>query len=59
MNFKVGDVLKLRSGSPRMTVESVDAEARTVTCIWFGAGTHRRSFPEDALFKVAAEGTKK
>ena len=32
-NFKIGDVVMLKSGSPKMTVVSVDG--REVWCQWF------------------------
>lgn len=38
--MKPGDVVQLRSGGQRMTVESVDAQGR-IHCVWFaetGAG---------------------
>jgi uncharacterized protein YodC (DUF2158 family) len=34
MRFKVGDVVRLKSGSPKITVVEVDGER--VTCVWFG-----------------------
>lgn len=33
--FKVGDTVKLKSGSPKMTVESIDNESNMVTCVWY------------------------
>lgn len=46
--FKVGDVVQLKSGGPRMTVSEVDSDG--VTCSWF-AGTDNKigHFPADAL----------
>lgn len=34
-NFKVGDVVKLKSGSPAMTVSKADGHLGLVTCVWF------------------------
>lgn len=31
-----GDVVMLKSGGVRMTVESIDEEYDQVTCMWFG-----------------------
>ena len=36
--FEVGDVVVLRSGSPRMTVESIAGESGKVTCTWYQDG---------------------
>jgi uncharacterized protein YodC (DUF2158 family) len=53
MAFKVGDVVRLKSGGPRMTVESISKDEMTrgtIWCVWFDK-TDRKSgtFPEDAL----------
>jgi uncharacterized protein YodC (DUF2158 family) len=46
--FKVGDVVKLKSGGSRMTVSAIDGA--DVTCIWFeGAKTERDTFPAATL----------
>jgi uncharacterized protein YodC (DUF2158 family) len=48
MTFKVGDTVILRSGGPRMTVESNDGDA--VKCVWFEkTKAHRGTFPSAAL----------
>lgn len=33
--FHVGDVVRMRSGGPPMTVTSLDAERNQVCCMWF------------------------
>jgi len=33
-NIKKGDVVKLKSGSPAMTVEFVDSDG-TLSCVWY------------------------
>jgi len=38
MSFNVGEVVKLRSGSPEMTVATVDESRKVVTAIWFVDG---------------------
>ena len=57
MSFYVGDMVRLKSGGPRMTVVDPDAEPnrgygspKRVRCQWF-ASRHMRTFlfTEDAL----------
>ncbi len=56
MTFKVGDVVKLKSNSPKMTVDSVNQNPTKdlVRCIWF-SGDHVQSgnFSEETLETVA------
>jgi uncharacterized protein YodC (DUF2158 family) len=55
MAFKVGDIVKLKSGGPRMTV--VDATPETIYVAWF-PGTQsesRADFPAEALEIVDAK----
>ena len=51
--FRVGDVVQLKSGGPRMTVTSVDNDAAgvpTVWCTWFeGSNEKRGSWPAYAV----------
>ena len=58
--YKVGDVVQLKSGGPKMTVTSVPSTASDYyhTC-WFG-GSKREfaNFPEDALM-TPADDTRK
>jgi uncharacterized protein YodC (DUF2158 family) len=37
--FKVGEVVQLNSGGPRMTVSSIGSEG-TVNCTWFNQTDH-------------------
>ena len=55
--WKIGDVVKLKSGGPKMTVTTVD-RARSgnpiVWCMWFdekGPEKRESTFPPDALEK--------
>ncbi len=32
--MKPGDLVKLRSGGPPMTVESIQPSSRSATCVW-------------------------
>jgi uncharacterized protein YodC (DUF2158 family) len=53
-DFNVGDVVKLKSGGPNMTVDG--AGGSRLTCVWFNQ--HERctaSFDQGALEKVASE----
>jgi uncharacterized protein YodC (DUF2158 family) len=56
--FAVGDIVKLKSGGPDMTVRIVpDATGKTYTCQWFaGKKLEQGSFPGDSLEPVKAEG---
>jgi uncharacterized protein YodC (DUF2158 family) len=36
IELKVGDVVRLKAGGPRMTVEAIHSEG-TVGCVWFQA----------------------
>ena len=48
--FEVGDVVTLRSGGTRMTVEQIDGER--VSCTWFeGKKLERSTFTAGALKK--------
>ncbi len=51
MNLKPGDIVRLKSGGPQMTVSYF--EGHNVECVWFGAdGDFKRaSFPAAALEK--------
>lgn len=49
--FKVGDVVRLKSGGSRMTIEKVDGD--DVLCVWFeGAKVERAIFLYDTLKAV-------
>lgn len=47
--WNVGDIVRLKSGGPRMTVEDTGM-VNTVVCVWFvGTKVERNSFPVSAL----------
>jgi len=50
-DFKVGDVVQLKSGSVPMTVTEVDMADDKVQCTWFPDGLHSEGgwFPSGAL----------
>ena len=51
-NFKLGDVVQLKSGGPSMTVTYVGSE-NTLYCKWFeGSKVHEGEFPSSALKRV-------
>lgn len=67
--YKVGDVVQLKSGGPRMTISSVprgpdpsiigDKGKSQYGCNWFKGGTlERGSFAEELLIPVAQEKEK-
>ena len=52
--FNVGDVVMLKAGGPRMTVESIGStpDEKAVNCVWFdGSKRVRRSFDAAVLEK--------
>lgn len=61
-SFSPGDVVRLKSGSPNMTVEQqaeteILGETR-VWCLWFdGAKQHSETFPPAALELVGPKST--
>jgi uncharacterized protein YodC (DUF2158 family) len=47
--FKIGDVVQLRSGGPKMTVHSLTSDG-AVACQWFeGNEVHEENFPNEGL----------
>jgi uncharacterized protein YodC (DUF2158 family) len=53
--LQVGDLVRLKSGGPLMTVAGVDGDQ--IRCIWFGADhtPHRETFPVVLLTKVSSD----
>lgn len=48
--FEVGDVVVLRSGSPRMTVEQLQHDTGKVVCTWYQDGRREvTALPADTL----------
>lgn len=50
-NFKKGDVVRLKSDSPKMTIDFIDEESGVVRCVWFENETdfHFSDFFPDSL----------
>ncbi len=50
LKFKIGDSVKLKSGSPDMTVNQYESLTRMVECVWFHDTTKMTgSFHENSL----------
>ncbi len=48
--FAVGDIVKLKSGGPKMTVSELYEDTNTVACRWFaGAKAERANFSKQTL----------
>lgn len=58
--FKIGDVVKLKSGGPNMTVTDTDLDpGESYWCQWFaGSKEQKAHFPADALLPVTEEPRK-
>ncbi|MCO5152566.1 MULTISPECIES: YodC family protein [unclassified Shinella] len=57
MSFKVGDIVQLKSGGPKMTVVQINSST-IISCSWFAGAKHERgAFHPDAL-QVPAEDKK-
>jgi uncharacterized protein YodC (DUF2158 family) len=61
MSFKAGEVVRLKSGGPKMTVTQVGKKAMTgesaVWCVWFeGTKKHEDTFAPEALEAVNGGG---
>jgi len=62
MPFKVGEVVRLKTGGPEMTVEAFDAKTPDVVCTWLADKVLQHSrFKSLTLRKVdaAPSGTKR
>jgi uncharacterized protein YodC (DUF2158 family) len=54
--FKVGDIVKLKSGGPEMTIEALPNQHYDYSCQWFaGKKLERGHFPQGSLVRVLAE----
>ena len=51
--FKIGDVVRLKSGGPLMTITAEEDEKGFVHATWFDA-SGRRSKPEEGFFDADA-----
>lgn len=53
MDFKPGDVVKLKSGGERMTVEEI---GEYVSCVWFNAKKIERDSFDPVVLEKAPDG---
>jgi uncharacterized protein YodC (DUF2158 family) len=57
--FAVGDIVKLKSGGPEMTVNDVPTGSGSYLCQWFaGKKLESGRFPPDSLDPVKADSLK-
>lgn len=55
MMFQIGDVVQLKSGGPKMTVESMDTDG--VKCVWFDKNDSKAAvFPVGTLARLPSKG---
>ncbi|WPP45743.1 YodC family protein [Pseudomonas sp. AN-1] len=61
--FNAGDLVKLKSGGPRMTVEQVGQNAMTgensVWCVWFETVGNRQTVKREVFLPLVLEKTQK
>jgi uncharacterized protein YodC (DUF2158 family) len=52
--ISAGDVVILKTGGPKMTIERIDDKTARVSCVWFSTKEtiRRDTFPPEALDKV-------
>jgi len=52
--FNIGDVVQLKSGGPKMTINSVRDSSGDYLCVWFrGASKEQGYFKDEVLQKVS------
>lgn len=56
-DFNVGDIVRLKSGGPNMTIDNASSER--IICVWFDEAKtyHMRNLHQGAIEKVPAEKT--
>lgn len=58
-DLKMGDVVKLKSGGPEVTIGETGYNALIVTCHWFSGKDHKTAqFPLDALERYTPPASK-
>jgi uncharacterized protein YodC (DUF2158 family) len=51
--FKVGDVVELKSGGPKMTVEDVTSWQGKAKCVWFEGAQAKEEIFEVATLRIS------
>lgn len=59
IEFKVGDIVVLKSGSPKMTVESVSATSTLIRATWFSGSKHNSETFNPGAIELAPKGDAK
>ncbi len=58
--FKKGDIVRLKSGGPKMTIDGVDQISKTVHATWFAGSKHQRAhFSFESIEIVPPDEAKK
>jgi uncharacterized protein YodC (DUF2158 family) len=52
LDLKVGDVVRLKSGGPKMTVESIGG---LIACMWFARGHAKHGFFDLDMLELTAD----
>lgn len=57
MNFNIGDVVELKSGSPQMTISDFGAQynsddPNSVICVWFVESSRQQAFFDVRTLKL-------
>lgn len=57
MEFEIGELVRLKSGGPKMTVDCRMADGQSVNCTWFddGGKSHTKNFAVASLKKVVTQ----
>jgi uncharacterized protein YodC (DUF2158 family) len=58
MDLKIGDVVRLKSGGPKMTIAEIgDSDDKRVKCIWFDGNKKNEDIFEEAIIAIAEPTT--
>lgn len=60
-SFKNGDIVQLKSGGPKMTVDEVDGQygKSRIACVWFAGARRERAFFSPETLISAPEAKQK
>lgn len=51
--YKIGDIVQLKSGGPKMTISSLRDSANDYFCIWFKGANKESGYFKDEILKKA------